>query len=107
MSRPRGLETFRRFFEGFADQYVLIGGAANYLALAAAGLDARATKDLDIVLLAEVSATTPTSCCERASLWFAQTIRGSAAAQSLAIRLTALQICLKTFAEDVLLDVWS
>lgn len=53
MSAPRGLETFRRFFAGFADQYVLIGGTANYLALAAAGVDARATKDLDIVLLAE------------------------------------------------------
>lgn len=47
MSAPRGLETFRRCFEGFADQYVLIGGTANYLALDAAGLDARATKDLD------------------------------------------------------------
>lgn len=53
MSAPRGLETFRHFFEGFTDQYVLIGGTANYLALDAAGLDARATKDLDIVLLAE------------------------------------------------------
>jgi hypothetical protein len=53
MSAPRGLETFRSFFAAFADQYVLIGGTANYLALAAAGLDARATKDLDIVLLAE------------------------------------------------------
>jgi len=53
MSGPRGLETFRRFFAGFADQYVLIGGTANFLALEAAGLDARATKDLDIVLLAE------------------------------------------------------
>ena len=53
MSAPRGLETFRRFFADFTDQYVLIGGTANYLALEAAGLDARATKDLDIVLLAE------------------------------------------------------
>lgn len=53
MSAPNGLEVFRQFFADFAGQYVLIGGTANFLAMEAAGLDARATKDLDIVLLAE------------------------------------------------------
>lgn len=53
MSAPNGLEIFRQFFADFAGQYVLIGGTANFLAMEAAGLDARATKDLDIVLLAE------------------------------------------------------
>lgn len=53
MSAPRGLEIFRRYFAEFADQYVLIGGTASFLAMEAAGLDARLTRDLDIVLLAE------------------------------------------------------
>lgn len=53
MSAPHGLEVFRQYFADFADQYVLIGGTANFLAMDAAGLDARLTKDLDIVLLAE------------------------------------------------------
>ena len=53
MSTPKGLKIFRQFFADFVGQYVLIGGTANFLALEAAGLDARATKDLDIVLLAE------------------------------------------------------
>jgi hypothetical protein len=53
MSAPHGLEVFRQYFADFADQYVLIGGTASFLAMDAAGLDARLTKDLDIVLLAE------------------------------------------------------
>jgi hypothetical protein len=46
----RGLEVFRRHFAGHADQYVLIGGTAATLAMEDAGLEFRATKDLDIVL---------------------------------------------------------
>ena len=53
MSVPHGLEVFRQYFADFADQYVLIGGTASFLSMDAAGLDARLTKDLDIVLLAE------------------------------------------------------
>jgi hypothetical protein len=53
MSAPHGLALFRQYFANFSDQYVLIGGTASYLAMDAAGLDARLTKDLDIVLLAE------------------------------------------------------
>jgi hypothetical protein len=49
----KGIDQFRVHFEGFSDHYVLIGGAACYLAMEAAGLDFRATKDLDIVLCIE------------------------------------------------------
>ncbi len=49
----RGLEYFREYFEGFQDSYVLIGGVACDLAMDEAGIDFRATKDLDIVLCAE------------------------------------------------------
>ncbi len=48
-----GLDRFREHFKDHADQYVLIGGVATQLALVEAGFEARATKDLDIVLLAE------------------------------------------------------
>lgn len=48
-----GLERFRDHFREFTDQYVLIGGAACDLAMEAAGLPFRATKDLDIVLCVE------------------------------------------------------
>lgn len=46
----KGLDVFRDFFGGNADQFVLIGGTAATLAMESAGLTFRATKDLDIVL---------------------------------------------------------
>lgn len=46
----KGLDVFRGHFAGYEDQYVLIGGTAATLAMAEAGLEFRATKDLDIVL---------------------------------------------------------
>ena len=49
----RGLEFFARFFAGFEDRYVLIGGAACDLWLSKAEFRARATKDLDLVLVIE------------------------------------------------------
>ncbi len=49
-----GLDKFQQHFAAFADQYVLIGGVATLLALEEQGLEARATKDLDIVLCVEV-----------------------------------------------------
>jgi hypothetical protein len=49
----RGLEIFRTHFRDYAERYVLIGGTACELSLRMAGLDFRATKDLDIVLLLE------------------------------------------------------
>ncbi len=49
----RGLDIFRDHFSGFADHYVLIGGAASDLVMDDAGVEFRATKDLDIVLCIE------------------------------------------------------
>lgn len=49
----KGLDTFASFFAGDEAHYVLIGGVATQLVLEAAGLPARATKDLDIVLRVE------------------------------------------------------
>ncbi|MHB8815493.1 MAG: hypothetical protein ACYDAE_19820 [Steroidobacteraceae bacterium] len=46
----RGLDVFRDFFAGNADQFALIGGTAATIAMESAGLTFRATKDLDIVL---------------------------------------------------------
>lgn len=50
----KGLEVFKRHFNPFINNYVLIGGAACMLAMEKIGLDFRATKDLDIVLCIEV-----------------------------------------------------
>lgn len=49
----QGLSTFRDFFKGFEEHYTLIGGVACHLSMEQAGIDFRATKDLDIVLAAE------------------------------------------------------
>ena len=49
----RGLAIFKEFFEAYTDQYVLIGGTAASLTLEDAGLEFRATKDLDLVLIVE------------------------------------------------------
>ncbi len=49
----RGLDRFRDQFRTHAGQYVLIGGAACDLIMEEAGLEFRATKDLDIVLSVE------------------------------------------------------
>ena len=53
----RGLDVFREYFAGHADQFVLIGGTAATLAMEEVGLEFRATKDLDIVL--HIEALTP------------------------------------------------
>lgn len=55
----KGLDVFQNWFADHADQYVLIGGTAASLTMEDAGLDFRATKDLDIVL--HVEALTPQS----------------------------------------------
>jgi len=49
----KGLDLFRQHFADHTDQYVLIGGTAATLAMEVAGLEFRATKDLDIVLHVE------------------------------------------------------
>ena len=49
----RGLDKFREHFRGYDANYVLIGGTACSLAMEEAGLQFRATMDLDIVLCIE------------------------------------------------------
>ena len=49
-----GIERFREYFAAHEDQYAIIGGAACDLLFNAAGLDFRATKDIDMVLCVEV-----------------------------------------------------
>jgi hypothetical protein len=49
----RGLDRFASHFAAHREQYVLIGGTALVVAMEEAGLPARATKDLDIVLCLE------------------------------------------------------
>lgn len=49
----KGLDVFRDHFKDYQGSYVLIGGVACYLVMEDAGVDFRATKDLDIVLCAE------------------------------------------------------
>lgn len=49
----KGLHAFRAHFANFADRYLIIGGTACELALTNAGLEFRATKDIDVVLRLE------------------------------------------------------
>ena len=49
----KGLDVFRRHFDGLSHHYVLIGGAACEIVMEEVGLDFRATKDLDLVILVE------------------------------------------------------
>lgn len=48
-----GLKSFRESFSDFADQYVIIGGAACDIYMDSEESSFRATKDLDIVLIVE------------------------------------------------------
>lgn len=50
----RGLDLFRDHFADYTSQYVLIGGVAATLVMEEAGLEFRATKDLDVVLVVEM-----------------------------------------------------
>jgi hypothetical protein len=49
----RGLNRFKEHFKSHADSFTLIGGSACFLAMEEAGLNFRATRDLDIVLCIE------------------------------------------------------
>lgn len=48
-----GLDRFRGFFREYNEHFVLIGGVAAMQWLEEAGLHARATKDIDMVLMIE------------------------------------------------------
>jgi len=49
----RGFESFRKWFEGYENQYTIIGGTACDLIMAEEEMEFRATKDIDIVLIVE------------------------------------------------------
>ena len=49
----RGLDIFKKYFEAYPDNYVIIGGTACDLILYEAGFIPRATKDIDIILIVE------------------------------------------------------
>ena len=49
----KGLDTFRKYFVGYEDQYVLIGGAACDIVFESNDANFRATRDLDMVLIIE------------------------------------------------------
>lgn len=48
-----GADKFREFFNDYADRYIIIGGTACDLVLDAAGFVARATNDIDLILVVE------------------------------------------------------
>lgn len=49
----KGIESFREWFKGYEDHYVIIGGSACSVLMEEEGLSFRATKDLDVVLIVE------------------------------------------------------
>lgn len=49
----KGIESFKEWFRGYEKQYVIIGGTACDLLMSDEGLDFRATKDIDLVLVIE------------------------------------------------------
>lgn len=49
----KGLDTFRKYFADYEEQYVLIGGAACDILFESNEVDFRATRDLDVVLIVE------------------------------------------------------
>ena len=49
----RGLGTFKKYFEGFPDNYIIIGGTACDLIINEAGFTPRVTRDIDIILVVE------------------------------------------------------
>lgn len=48
-----GLTVFKEYFKEYSDNYIIIGGTACDVIIDNAGFDARATKDIDIVLVVE------------------------------------------------------
>ena len=46
-----GIDSFKEWFKGSEEQYVIIGGTASYILMTEEGLDFHATKDIDLVLI--------------------------------------------------------
>jgi hypothetical protein len=49
----RGLDIFKKYFEQYPENYVIIGGTACDIIIDEAGFVPRATKDIDIILVVE------------------------------------------------------
>jgi len=49
----RGLDIFKKYFEEYPGNYVIIGGTACDIIIDEAGFEPRATKDIDIILVVE------------------------------------------------------
>lgn len=49
----QGIESFRKWFANYSDQYVIIGGTACDLLMTQDDFDFRATRDIDMVLILE------------------------------------------------------
>ena len=48
-----GIDSFKQYFKGFENQYVIIGGTACELLMSDRELNFRATKDIDMVLIVD------------------------------------------------------
>lgn len=53
MNMVIGLSSFKEWFSDYAEQYTIIGGTACDLLMTENGIDFRATKDIDMVLIVE------------------------------------------------------
>lgn len=51
-----GFESFKRWFSEYSEQYTIIGGTACDLLMSEEGMDFRATRDIDMVLIVEPDA---------------------------------------------------
>lgn len=49
----KGIETFKKYFSGFCENYIIIGGTACSIILRDATMRPRATKDIDMILVVE------------------------------------------------------
>lgn len=49
----KGIDSFKKWFRGYEEQYAIIGGTACDLLMMEEGIDFRATKDIDLVLIIE------------------------------------------------------
>jgi len=53
----KGLELFKKYFENYSANYVIIGGTACDIIIDEAGLLPRTTKDIDVILVVEALST--------------------------------------------------
>jgi hypothetical protein len=68
MARPRGIDHFLAYLKGLENEYAVIGGGAAAILMAQEGLEFRATRDVDMVLLTHASASLNTRITEYVKL---------------------------------------